>query len=210
MRVSFDNAYIKQYKNENDRFRNIFSRLQWKYEPKKILDFGCGRGTLSWELTKIFPRAFYCGFDSSIEFIETAQNLNPRHFYTNDFLKLPFDDFDTVFAIDVFNLIEKRLIPTAFIEIRSRMQIGGRIIIHQPRSQQILSSLWKLRFRKYPGGLIKDHELVQLLQQCGFRCDSLNAYTTLFPFFRYREIFLLEKILPNFFLTRIIITACAI
>lgn len=126
--MTFDNSYIKKYKNENNRFRNIFSRLEWTHEVTKILDFGCGRGTLSWKLTEIFPNALYYGFDSSNEFIETAQSLSPKNFYTNDFTRLPIDDFDTVFALDVFNLIEKKHLPNILIQIRSRMQIGGQLI----------------------------------------------------------------------------------
>ena len=119
-------------------------------------------------------------------------------------------DFDTVFALDVFNVIDKKFIPNTLNQIRLKMKINGKLIIHQPRSRQILSSLWKVRFKKYPGGLIEEHDLIQLLEQCGFSCNSLQRYTTLFPFLRYREIFLVEKVLPNFFLTRFIITAYAV
>jgi SAM-dependent methyltransferase len=208
--MTFDESYIEKYKNENTRFSNILNRLKWTHEVEKILDFGCGRGTLSRELTKIFPTVSYYGFDSSSEFIETAKNLNPKHFFTDDFTKLPIGNFDTVFALDVFNVIDKKFIPNTLNQIRLKMKINGKLIIHQPRSRQILSSLWKVRFKKYPGGLIEEHDLIQLLEQCGFSCNSLQRYTTLFPFLRYREIFLVEKVLPNFFLTRFIITAYAV
>lgn len=97
--------------HQYDSFANIqkyaeaelLDRIQlMKLAPKKILDIGCGVGTLTRALKKLFPKAEIFGVDISEGMIQQAQSQN-GWFKKNDYQvsaaeALPFDDdqFDLV------------------------------------------------------------------------------------------------------------------
>lgn len=77
----------------------------WKSESK-ILDLGCGIGTLTTQLTNFAGTVI--GVDSSYDMIEKARSqFNNIEFIVGDALNLPFEnEFDIVFSDAVFHWIE--------------------------------------------------------------------------------------------------------
>lgn len=77
----------------------------WKSESK-ILDLGCGTGTLTTQLTNFAGTVI--GVDSSYDMIEKARSqFNNIEFIVGDALNLPFEnEFDVVFSDAVFHWIE--------------------------------------------------------------------------------------------------------
>ena len=77
----------------------------WKSESK-ILDLGCGTGTLTTQLTNF--AGTFIGVDSSYDMIEKARSqFNNIEFIVGDALNLPFEnEFDVVFLDAVFHWIE--------------------------------------------------------------------------------------------------------
>lgn len=77
----------------------------WKSESK-ILDLGCGTGTLTTQLTNFAGTVI--GVDSSYDMIEKARSqFNNIEFIVGDALNLPFEnEFDVVFLDAVFHWIE--------------------------------------------------------------------------------------------------------
>lgn len=94
----------------------VFSELIGNRQPGKVLEVGCGRGSLSsyfadngWEATLL---------DSSNEAIETARKIFPKNghsarFVVGDALDLPFEDgsFDVVASIGLLEHFEELSSP---------------------------------------------------------------------------------------------------
>lgn len=152
-------------------------------ENQRILDLGCGNGSLADLLLKKGFNVY--GTDASAEGIEIANQLNPGRFAVQD---LSSDDlpaelaeikFDTIISTEV---IEHLYDPRKFIAFAKKQLLkngGGELIISTPyhgylkylalavsgKMDQHLGALWD-------GGHIKfwsRDTLTQLLEEQGFR-----------------------------------------
>ena len=69
--------YLK-YKDERTQPSiDLISKINIDFEPKSILDVGCGPGNSSNALLKRWPHAMLTGIDSSVSMIEKAKGTYP-------------------------------------------------------------------------------------------------------------------------------------
>jgi ubiquinone/menaquinone biosynthesis C-methylase UbiE len=100
-----------------------FMQLIKQYNPKNVLDVGCGIGTLVKELNKNKIDAF--GIDFSAD-LKSFWNDN-YHFSVSDANKTPYEDghFDIVFSSDFFEHLNEEDIDGVANEMK---RIGKRVI----------------------------------------------------------------------------------
>lgn len=171
-----------------------------KIKAKRVLEIGCGRGTMSLYLEK------YLGLetvllDNSAEAMEVAKNefakhgLTPR-FYLADALdtKLAGERFDAIISIGLAEHIDQ--VDKLFKEQYRLLKPGGAVIslnIPQKFSIQFLNNIFRL-FKKvigrYKESLKKDYyrnalkprDYSLLAKQAGF-CDIQITHVCPFPIF---------------------------
>jgi len=90
------------------RFEKVALALAQHYQLKsqdKILDIGCGKGFLLYELTKIIPDLQICGIDISDYAILNAKCEVSPHLHIGHASRLPFpsDHFDLVISINTLH-----------------------------------------------------------------------------------------------------------
>ncbi|WP_319574950.1 class I SAM-dependent methyltransferase [uncultured Desulfobacter sp.] len=123
--AEYEKIWDEVYGHDRDpiRMNVIYPLLEVEFTKltgKKILDLGCGNGSLIRQIQKYNYKSI-CGIDQSGEFLKTAKkNIDCRDtklVQSNILEKLPFenDSFDSVFAIFVIN--ELPLLYNMFCEI---------------------------------------------------------------------------------------------
>lgn len=109
--MSFLNKMIRHRSAKiPDRYTEIWNELSKKYQPKKILSYGCGLGEECFSIRKHFPFAQIKGVDIQPKTIARAISKNQDNniiFEISDFHKLLLDDkYDMIFAMNVFKIIK--------------------------------------------------------------------------------------------------------
>ncbi|MEF3279687.1 MAG: class I SAM-dependent methyltransferase [Elusimicrobiota bacterium] len=111
-----------------------------KLNPKRVLDFGCGRGELALNLALSWIETYAC--DISDDAIQIANEIRNYWIKTNPDIKLTifkfengkfdFEDnfFDLVVLSDVIEHLTDGEINNYFQEIKRILKKGGKIIIH--------------------------------------------------------------------------------
>jgi SAM-dependent methyltransferase len=119
----------------------------------KILEIGCGGGTIVRTLAKEFPQHTFVGFDTDTIAISHANNnIIPNLSFINSLSNI--NNFDIVFLIDVLEHCEEPdIILTA---IKNTLKPTGLIIIHTPLEKSGIYSIKKCRDIK---SLNSDHKI---------------------------------------------------
>ncbi len=92
------------YKYIEGRWENVARDMikHYKLKPNsKILDIGCGKGFLLFEIQKLLPQAEICGIDISSYAIEHSKEEIKDKLLVGNATKLPWEDnyFDLVYSI---------------------------------------------------------------------------------------------------------------
>ncbi|MES2200263.1 MAG: alpha/beta hydrolase fold domain-containing protein [Chlamydiota bacterium] len=125
------------------------TQRQWAWEllgkvpfrgDEKVLDFGCGDGKISAEMSRLVPRGSVSGVDLSSKMLQLAQRKFPSYAYPNlDFRKsasLVFSDhmedtsYDVICAFTVFHLVDKPL--EVLKNLRSHLKAEGKLLLVIP------------------------------------------------------------------------------
>lgn len=135
--------YIKQFSKTNDnrakfRAEEIVNII--KIHPNNFLDFGCGNGSITYELGKLLniENETY-GVD-----IYRDKNLNSHikfSLITNDILPFPDDNFDFILSLMALHHVEN--LKKALEEIYRVLKFGGLLLIreHDCNSKETASLL---------------------------------------------------------------------
>ena len=102
----------------------------------RILDIGCGKGYLLFEIKKILPDIYVCGIDISEYAIIQALSDTNLHLNIGNATKLPWPDkqFDLAFSINTFHNLYTFELEAALLEI-SRVSFSQFICIESYRNE---------------------------------------------------------------------------
>lgn len=130
--------YERYWKNQE-----VLSDFSYKWPkvkkliPKghvKLLDFGCGKGTILGEMLKVNPKLDMVGADVSEEALNFAKKKYPKQTFVKitEGQKLPFksNTFDFITALDVLEHIYDT--DRAFEELARVLKPNGKILISVP------------------------------------------------------------------------------
>ncbi|MCW7462992.1 class I SAM-dependent methyltransferase [Leptospira limi] len=139
------------YKYIPGRWKPVAEALIKEYDLKdgsKVLDVGCGKGFLLYEMLQIEPKLEIVGFDISRYGIENAkEELRPYLFQYKAQDPYPFSDneFDLVFSMCAFHNLRLFELKTALSEME---RVGKRayLMLESYRNEQELFNLqcWAL------------------------------------------------------------------
>lgn len=120
--------------NENSyySFRKIelLSKLVDSPRPQRILDFGCGVGSVIHHLFEFFPDAEIWGTDPSAASLEIAHRANPRMHCVNEG-DIPGQYFDVVVISNVLHHIYESERVDQLQRISKCLVAGGKIAIFE-------------------------------------------------------------------------------
>jgi ubiquinone/menaquinone biosynthesis C-methylase UbiE len=120
--------------NENSyyAFRKVeyLSLLLQKKRPQRILDFGCGVGSIVSHLFNFFPEAEIWGTDPSVSSMEIAQRENPRMKCVDE-LSIPSNYFDVVVVSNVLHHVQEAHRQSLLQRISKSLADRGKIVIFE-------------------------------------------------------------------------------
>ncbi len=166
------------HKYIEDRWTNMAKSLIEIYNLKenaKILDVGCGKGFLLFELKKLLPSAQIIGFDVSEYAISNSKKEIKKYLINHKAQdKYPWDDnyFDLVLSINCLHNLAIHELESAFMEIE-RISINKFIVVESYKNESELYNLqcwaltcqaffnvdeWKWIFKKF--GYTGDYEFI--------------------------------------------------
>ncbi|HUS10196.1 MAG TPA: methyltransferase domain-containing protein [Pyrinomonadaceae bacterium] len=123
--------------------RRLIKRHFPRDRNSRILDLGCGSGTLLYFLREA-GYTFLCGVDNSTEQIEQARMLGFSEVRQEDVFNFlssaPSASFDVVAAFDIIEHLTKSELLLFADEIHRTLAPGGLWIIHAPNAEGFLGS----------------------------------------------------------------------
>lgn len=121
-----------QFSSERGIPTNDLINSLGSFEPRKIIDIGCGPGNSTLELAKRWPDSFLCGVDSSENMIEEARRCYPDIEW--DQRKVGKDElkgkYDLIFSNAAIQWIPDH--DKLFKEFYNHLNENGRIAIQIP------------------------------------------------------------------------------
>lgn len=140
------------------RWRPVAEALVQHYGIKpghSILDIGCGKGFLLYELSQIVPDLKIAGVDVSAYAIEHAKPEVRPFLQVGAAEKLPFDDksFDFAVSINVFHNLKVMELNAALAEMERVARLGKYIVVESFRNEREKVNLlyWQLTCRSFYG-----------------------------------------------------------
>jgi len=113
-------------------FRKVeyLSFLLQKKRPQRILDFGCGVGSIICHLFEFFPEAEIWGSDPSVSSMQIAQRENPRMKCVDE-LGIPSNYFDVVVLSNVLHHVQEAHRKSLLQRISKCLVDPGKIVIFE-------------------------------------------------------------------------------
>jgi 2-polyprenyl-3-methyl-5-hydroxy-6-metoxy-1,4-benzoquinol methylase len=111
-----------------------------EFEGKRILDFGCGSGSSTMVLARMFPRSEIVGVELSSEYLRIARARQRFYGYSNvSFLQSPagttvpreLGDFDFIVMSAVFEHLLPEERRTVMPQLWARLRVGGCLLLNQ-------------------------------------------------------------------------------
>ena len=167
------------YKYIPDRWKPLAEKLIETYNLKpnsKILDVGCGKGFLLFEIKKLIPEIEVVGIDSSHYGLDNAHpDIKEFLFIHNAQDKLPFSDneFDLVITVTTFHNLKLFELADALGEIE-RVASKGYLVVESYRQESELFNLqcWALTCESF----FDDKEWQWLFNKFGYTGDYEFIY----------------------------------
>jgi len=141
----------------------------------KILDLGCGKGFLLFELTQLLPGIQVVGIDISDYAIENAKEEIRSYLSVGDILKVPFEEneFDLVLSI---NVLHNLYIFDLFQAVAEMERVGKNkyIVVDSYRNEEERANLmyWQLTCECF----YTSEEWQWVFGRCGYTGDFSCIY----------------------------------
>jgi SAM-dependent methyltransferase len=115
-----------------ERIRDLREQLA-SFEPRRILDFGCGIGDTALQLAAAFPDSQVLGVDSAVAAIDHARERYANERISFDTLEAfePRGDFDLCYCSGVFHHVPKTERTRALQLIWDALSVGGRFALFE-------------------------------------------------------------------------------
>lgn len=123
--------YFNRYKCNH--FQYLFKRGSLKTKPY-ILDYGCGNGSFSIELSASGFKGFLFGLDVSFECLkEATKNTSKILFIHFDGFKIPLKEeaFDYVLLVNVLHHIQPHKRQEVLSKVTCLLKKGGKLVIYE-------------------------------------------------------------------------------
>ncbi|EKQ99196.1 MULTISPECIES: class I SAM-dependent methyltransferase [Leptospira] len=162
------------YKYIPGRWKPVAETLIQDYNLKpgsKVLDVGCGKGFLLYEMLLIEPRLEVIGFDSSVYGLENAkEEVKPYLFQYKAQDPYPFgnNEFDLVISLGTFHNLKLFELKSALKEME-RVGKDGYLMLESYRNEKELFNLecWALTAES----LLEVSEWIWLYREFGYTGD---------------------------------------
>lgn len=157
-------------------FEKIINSYLFKKNPKKILDAGCGIGSYSLLLGKMFAKAKVTGGDIDKYKLQSCKNIAKELNIENvgfEYLNITQADnkttYDLIVCIDVLEHINDY--ELALENFSKLLKNGGYLYVHvpQPNQKRIFSSLKSWHHEDHAHEGIAKKELENKLKKLGFK-----------------------------------------
>ncbi len=167
------------------------------HQPKKILDLGCGVGTMLGLLIKSFQGSIFYAYDESKKSMEYIKknypNINCLHSLDTE------EKFDLIFLSSVIHHVKSHERDSLFKNIHNLLNPDGIMFIfeHNPYNPITLKMVANCEFDA-DAELIKKKDLIQICERNNFKLNK-SGYIHFFPS-RLGFLFKFENFLKWFFL----------
>ena len=140
--------------SSDGRWHSVAERIAKHYELKpsdKILDIGCGKGFLLYELTQVVPGIAVTGIDISTYGLENAKSEIKDRLQFCNATKLPFanNSFDLVLSLNTFHNLYNFELDSALKEMERVGKDKKYLVVESYRNEQEKANLlyWQLTCR---------------------------------------------------------------
>ncbi len=166
------------------RLKEVLARLPSGFNPKRILDFGCGIGCTSKYLSELFPRAQVVGVDTAAQAIKYAREhhgASQVRFETIDELKTE-GSFDLAYCNGVFHHIPPDERQPAGALVYRSLAPGGRFALFEnnpinPGTRMVMK---RIPFDR-DARMLYPWETTRLLKEAGFQHVLPPRFLFYFP-----------------------------
>jgi 2-polyprenyl-3-methyl-5-hydroxy-6-metoxy-1,4-benzoquinol methylase len=128
---------IEVLETQAHRWDTCFAQFLPKDKAARIVDLGCGAGSMVWWLHKRGYSAAE-GVDLSAEQVAVAKALgvtNVRQTDLRTYLADAADSFDVVFARDVFEHLDRTTLVRVLDLVHTSLRPGGRLVLQVPNAE---------------------------------------------------------------------------
>jgi SAM-dependent methyltransferase len=165
------------------RVRYLMGLLPPHFQPKRILDFGCGIGDTTKHLAAVFAEAEVIGVDEAAKAVEHArEQFGSARVRFERVEGLPNDYFDLAYVNGVFHHIPPAERIGAFSLIRRSLAPGGQLALFEnnpwnPGARMVMK---RIPFDR-DAIMISPREAVRLVVKSGFQRPPLARSLFYFP-----------------------------
>jgi 2-polyprenyl-3-methyl-5-hydroxy-6-metoxy-1,4-benzoquinol methylase len=151
----------------------------------RILDYGCGIGSLTRLLKASFPKASLHGFDTSEKSLERARTLVPGVTFFSNPSGLQ-EKYHVIVVVNVLHHVDPSLRAEFLSKVSGYLSSGGRLVVieHNPLNPM---SRWVVRTCPFDKGvtMVKRRKLLSDLRKLNHTIDR-SDYLVFFPRFLAR------------------------
>ena len=167
------------YKYIPDRWKPVAQKMIDEYKltnNSSVLDVGCGKAYLLYEMKKILPNLEISGFDISKYGIENAKPEIKKYLFRHDAKdKFPFKDksFDLVISVSSLHNLMLGDLESSILEVE-RVGKKSYIMVEGYRNEQELFNLqcWALTAESF----FDDNEWIWVFKNSGYKGDYEFIY----------------------------------
>jgi len=166
---------IQHFNQQVRYFEREFKHLMPSNKEAKILDIGCGTGSLIKALNNL-GYSKTNGIDLSVEQVKMAGVFGVTGIEqadVNDYLKDKQETYDMIFAVDLIEHLAKDELVNFLKMVRSGLNAGGQVIFRTPNMDAPLASVFAFADFTHEVFLNKS-SAKQLLQSCGYQSVEVS------------------------------------
>jgi len=191
-KINFDNYADNYNEHINKSFGSLENNLDYYhikkseilkmelgYQPKKILDLGCGVGTMLKLLSKQFPDSIFYAQDESPKSMDYIKKNHPN---VNCLSNLNTEEkFDLIFLSNVIHHVKSSERDDLFKKIHSLLNPEGKLFIfeHNPYNPLTLKLVANCEFDA-DAELIKKKDLIKICKRNNLKIFK-SGYIHFFP-----------------------------